>query len=72
MLRHDMATRMKSSQQFDMKDIQEQLGHSTIQVTMDIYTHIDAERKKQVSNWLEDGMDKLLNRSPDSTTHKTI
>lgn len=73
MLRHDMATRMKSSQQFDMKDIQEQLGHSTIQVTMDIYTHIDEERKKQVSNWLEEGMDKLLNLPQNSTTtHKTI
>lgn len=71
MLRHDMATRMKSSRQFDMKDIQEQLGHSTIQVTMDIYTHIDEERKKQVSNWLEDGVDKLLNISQ-TATHKTV
>lgn len=66
-----LATRMKSSRQFDMKDIQEQLGHSTIQVTMDIYTHIDEERKKQVSNWLEDGVDKLLNISQ-TATHKTV
>ena len=50
MLRHDMASRMKASGQFDFKDIQEQLGHSTIQITMDIYTHIDEEAKAAVSH----------------------
>jgi len=53
MLRHDMASRMKASGKFDFKDIQEQLGHSTIQITMDIYTHIDEEAKAAVSNWLD-------------------
>ena len=61
MLRHDMASRMKASHQFDFKDIQEQLGHSTIQITMDIYTHINEEKKAAVSNWLQNDMDNVVN-----------
>ena len=60
MLRHDMASRMKASHQFDFKDIQEQLGHSTIQITMDIYTHINEEKKTAVSNWLQEDMDNIV------------
>ena len=60
MLRHDMASRMKASGQFDFKDIQEQLGHSTIQITMDIYTHINEEKKTAVSNWLQEDMDNIV------------
>ncbi len=60
MLRHDMASRMKASGQFDFKDIQEQLGHSTIQITMDIYTHINEEKKAAVSNWLQDDMENIV------------
>ena len=60
MLRHDMASRMKASGQFDFKDIQEQLGHSTIQITMDIYIHIDEEDKAAVSHWLDGDADNIV------------
>jgi integrase len=42
------------------KDIQTQLGHSTIRVTMDLYTHINDNEKDQVKNWLQEGIGKLL------------
>ena len=60
MLRHDMASRMKGTHIFDLKDIQTQLGHSSIQVTMDIYTHIDEQQNAKVSGWLESGVNDLL------------
>ena len=60
MLRHDMASRMKGTHMFDLKDIQTQLGHSSIQITMDIYTHIDEEQNPKVSGWLESGVSDLL------------
>lgn len=62
MLRHDMASRMKASHKFDLKDVQAQLGHSTIQITMDLYTHIDDIQKEQVKDWLQDGMADLLSQ----------
>ena len=62
MLRHDMASRMKRSRKFDFKDIQAQLGHSTIQITMDTYTHIDDDDKNEISCWLDDEMDAVLGR----------
>ena len=64
MLRHDMASRMKASHRFDFKDIQEQLGHSTIQITMDIYTHINDENKTAVSDWLQDDMENIVTLDP--------
>ncbi|MCR5437989.1 MAG: site-specific integrase [Selenomonas sp.] len=67
MLRHDMASRMKASGKFDFKDIQEQLGHSTIQITMDIYTHIDEESKSAVGKWLESDAENLIG-SPKGTS----
>lgn len=70
MLRHDMACRMKQSKRFDMKDIQAQLGHSTIQVTMDIYTHIDDADKNEVSCWLEDDALSLMQHSVDEIVIK--
>ena len=60
MLRNDMASRMKASGQFDFKDIQEQLGHSTIQITMDIYTHIDGDAENIVSLGKEKTKRKIL------------
>ena len=60
MLRHDLASRMKQSARFDLKDIQAQLGHSTIQVTMDIYTHIDDQQKAAVSTWLENDVGNII------------
>lgn len=68
MLRHDMASRMKSTHIFDLKDIQAQLGHSSIQITMDTYTHIDEEQNAKVSCWLESGVSNLIK----STKAKTI
>ena len=64
MLRHDMASRMKSANIFDLKDIQSQLGHSSIKITMDIYTHMDLVAKTKVSNWLEGGVNELLTSQP--------
>lgn len=60
MLRHDMATSMKSSHQFDFKDIQSQLGHSTIQITLDTYTHIEEADTERVNNWLDERMSQIL------------
>ena len=71
MLRHDMASRMKGTHIFDLKDIQAQLSHSSIQVTMDIYTHIDEEQNQKVSGWLESGVSDLLN-DKQSFEHKCI
>lgn len=53
-LRHDMATSMKESGLFDMKDMQSQLGHSSIRVTMDIYTHAGAASRQKVGRWIEE------------------
>lgn len=64
MLRHDMASRMKRSHRFDLKDIQAQLGHSNIQITMDYYTHIDEEDKNEVSCWLGEDFAALQNDPP--------
>lgn len=41
---------------WSMKDVSEWLGHSTIAITMDTYTHIDAHRKSMLSR----GIDKLF------------
>ena len=49
-----------ASRMFDLKDIQAQLGHSSIQITMDIYTHIDEEQNQKVSGWLAGGVNDLL------------
>lgn len=53
-LRHDMATSMKESGLFDFKDMQSQLGHSSIKVTMDIYTHAGAASRQKVGRWIEE------------------
>lgn len=52
-LRHDMATSMKEAGIFDMKDVQSQLGHSSIKVTMDIYTHTGEQTRQKLSRWAE-------------------
>lgn len=59
MLRHDLASRMKQSARFDLKDIQAQLGHSSIRITMDTYTHMGTGCRA-VSDWLTDDLQKLL------------
>ena len=55
---------MKSANIFDLKDIQSQLGHSSIKITMDIYTYMDLTAKTKVSNWLEGGGNQLLTSQP--------
>lgn len=52
-LRHDMATSMKSSHEFDFKDIQHQLGHSNIQITLDTYTHMEEKDLDRMKDWVE-------------------
>ena len=59
MLRHDMAVRMKKSH-FDAKYTQFQLGHSTIQTTLNIYTHLDRDDKNAIGDWLQEGVSNLL------------
>lgn len=60
-LRHDFATSMHSSHEFDFKDIQHQLGHSTIKITMDIYTHMQEEDLSRVKSWVDDRYAELSN-----------
>ncbi len=50
-LRHAYATILFEAE-IDVKDAQELLGHSTIQVTRDIYTHISKARKMQTADKL--------------------
>ena len=37
------------SQGYQLKDVQEWLGHSNISTTADIYGHLDDERKKNIA-----------------------
>ena len=48
-LRHSCAS-MLVSNGFELKDIQEWLGHSDIQITANIYAHLDAKRKTNIAN----------------------
>lgn len=58
-LRHDMATSMKASHRFDFKDIQTQLGHSNIQITLDTYTHMEEDDLSKVGAWIDERLKKL-------------
>ena len=58
MLRHDLASRMKRSAKFDLKDIQAQLGHSSIRITMDTYTHV-SDDGRAITDWLADDLRKI-------------
>ena len=60
MLRHDMATSMKASHQFDFKDIQKQLGHSNIQITLDTYTHMEEKDLQKVGEWMDNRFEKIV------------
>ncbi|WP_419149830.1 tyrosine-type recombinase/integrase [Paenibacillus alvei] len=46
-LRHSFATNLWELG-FDLKDIQEVLGHSSVAITGDIYTHMRDEKKKNL------------------------
>lgn len=52
-LRHTCASLLIDSN-YQLKDIQEWLGHADIQTTANIYGHIDIERKKNISNSIVD------------------
>ncbi|WP_027397917.1 tyrosine-type recombinase/integrase [Anaerovibrio lipolyticus] len=60
MLRHDMATSMKSSHRLDFKDIQSQLGHSNIQITLDTYTHMQEEDVAAIDQFLDERFDDII------------
>lgn len=47
-LRHSCASLLVANG-FNLKDIQEWLGHADIQTTANIYAHLDSERKKSIS-----------------------
>ncbi|WP_425060147.1 hypothetical protein SCACP_08100 [Sporomusa carbonis] len=51
-LRHDHATRLFAAG-WHAKDVQDRLGHSTITVTIDTYTHQVPARKNAIANWLQ-------------------
>lgn len=52
MLRHTCTTNMVLAG-MDVISVKEQLGHSNIQITLDIYTHVTAEHKKTQINKLD-------------------
>lgn len=56
-LRHTCATIIGNDLGYNLKYAQEWLGHSTITITANTYSHINLENKKKVSK----GFDKLLN-----------
>lgn len=51
-LRHGCVTALLDKAQ-TMKDISEWVGHSSIQITMDIYAHIDTQRKAETARSME-------------------
>ena len=56
-LRHSCAS-MLILKGWGMKDISEWLGHSNIGITMDLYTHINLEHKRELGNSLNGLFDK--------------
>lgn len=58
-LRHAFATFLFEAD-VDVNDAKEQLGHSSIEVTRDIYTHIRKARKKSTASKLNDAIDSIL------------
>ena len=55
-LRHSCAS-LLVAQGFELKDIQEWLGHSDIQTTANIYAHLDVKRKNNIANSMAKVMD---------------
>ena len=62
MLRHDFATSMKSSHNFDFKDIQHQLGHSNIQITLDTYTHMEEKELEKIDDFVDERFDEVVGK----------
>lgn len=62
-LRHSYASMLHSAG-IDVKDAQALLGHSTVAMTQDIYTHIEKEHAKRVRKQLNDFVVKNVVRKP--------
>lgn len=60
-LRHTYATNLYNSQ-VDMRTAQSFLGHTSIQMTMDIYTHLDEAHKKENAKTYNDYISSLTNK----------
>ncbi|ORT99431.1 phage integrase family protein [Anaerovibrio sp. JC8] len=71
MLRHDFASSMNSSHEFNFKDIQHQLGHSNIQITLDTYTHLEEKDMEKVDNWVDGRFKKLVGKGTANDSQKT-
>jgi len=56
-LRHSTAS-ILLAKGWSMKDVSEWLGHSNINITMDTYTHVDINRKRELSSSLENLLEK--------------
>ena len=56
-LRHSCASLLVANG-FNLKDIQEWLGHADIQTTANIYAHLDSERKKNISQTIANSFNK--------------
>lgn len=70
LLKKAVKARLINSSHFDLKDIQAQLGHASIKITMDIYTHLDEEtQQNKVGQWLEENLTNLLD-NPASKQHQ--
>lgn len=54
-LRHDHATRLFAGG-WHAKDVSDRLGHSTITITLDTYTHHVPQRSNDIAAWLGDSM----------------
>ena len=51
---------MKAAPDFDFKDMQEQLGHSNIQTTINIYTKFDQATKKHIADWAGESLQRNI------------
>ena len=58
-LRHTFATLMITGARVDVKTASQMLGHSTTQMTLDIYTHGTMDGKQQAA----EGLDELLSKT---------
>ena len=58
-LRHAFATFLFEAD-VDISDAKDQLGHSSIAITRDIYTHIRKNRKESTAQKLNDAIDKII------------
>ena len=71
-LRHSAASYL-ISMGFSLKEVQEWLGHSTITITADIYSHIDLSAKRKIAEKIDQGLGGKLNTSrTKDVSHKCL